>query len=82
MCILNPMKAAVHEARDVLGALMDRALGGEEVFLTRHGEVEVQLVPVPGKRKVTGEEIRAAFKGVRVVNDISAKDLLKETRDW
>lgn len=76
------MKAAVHEARDVLGALMDRALGGEEVFLTRHGEVEVQLVPVPGKRKVTGEEIRAAFKGVRVVSDISAKELLKETRDW
>jgi antitoxin (DNA-binding transcriptional repressor) of toxin-antitoxin stability system len=76
------MKAAVHEARDVLGALMDRALGGEEVFLTRHGEVEVQLVPVPGKRKVTGEEIRAAFKGVRVVSGISAKELLKETRDW
>ncbi len=76
------MKAAVHEARDTLGALMDRALDGEEVFLTRHGEVEVQLVPVPGKRKATAEEIRAAFKGVRVVNEVSSKDLLKETRDW
>ena len=60
------MKAAVHEARDVLGALMDRALGGEEVFLTRHGEVEVQLVPVPGKRKVTGEEIRALLRGEEI----------------
>ena len=82
MGIIHPMKAAVHEARDTLGALMDRALEGEEVFLTRHGEVQVQLVPVPGKRKVTGAEIRAGFKGVPVVKNISARALLKETRDW
>ncbi|NBV21358.1 MAG: type II toxin-antitoxin system prevent-host-death family antitoxin [Proteobacteria bacterium] len=82
MGTLNPVKIAVHEARNSLGALLDRALDGEEVFLTRHGEVEVQLVPVPGKRKVTAAEIRAAFKGLRAVSDFSARELLKESRDW
>ncbi len=60
---------------------MDRAMSGEEVFLTRHGEVQVQLVPVPIKKKITGAEIREIACGCRVVNDISKAELFKETRD-
>ena len=82
MGIFRPMKAAVHEARDALGALMDRALDGEEVFLTRHGKVQVQLVPVPLRKKITAQEVRAIAKGCRVVNDLCWEEIRKETRDW
>lgn len=76
------MIAAIHEARDSLGTLIDRAIEGEEVFISRHGKVQVRIVPVPGKRQVTGAEIRAAFQGVAILNGMSKEELLNLTREY
>ena len=76
------MIAAIHEARDNLGTLIERAIEGEDVFLSSHGKVLARIVPVPGKRKVTGAEIRAALASVPRVSDLSAKELLNLTREY
>ena len=39
----------VTEARSVLGRLVDEAMGGGEVVLTRHGRRVVQIVALPAE---------------------------------
>ncbi|MDN5750291.1 MAG: type II toxin-antitoxin system Phd/YefM family antitoxin [Pseudonocardia sp.] len=41
----------VHEAKTHFSKLLERALSGEEVIITRSGEPLVTLVPVQRKRK-------------------------------
>ncbi len=41
----------VHEAKTHLSKLLDRALDGEEVVITRSGEPVARLVPVQRRRK-------------------------------
>ncbi|HVL85188.1 MAG TPA: type II toxin-antitoxin system Phd/YefM family antitoxin [Pseudonocardia sp.] len=41
----------VHEAKTQLSKLLERALAGEEVIVTRSGEPLVQLVPVQRRKK-------------------------------
>lgn len=49
---------SVAEAKNQLSALIDRALGGESVVITRHGAPVVKLVKVGGAgRPMTEEDI-------------------------
>lgn len=41
----------VHEAKTHFSKLLDRALAGEEIIITRSGEPLVRLVPAQRKRK-------------------------------
>lgn len=59
------MHLPIVEAKAKLSELVRRAKAGEEVVLTRHGEAEVQLVPVAGKRKPTSEQKRALLEQLR-----------------
>jgi prevent-host-death family protein len=43
------MRISVSEAKAQLTELVRRAEAGEDVFLTRHGQVAVRLVPVTQK---------------------------------
>lgn len=65
------MKLGVLEAKNRLSELLDRAIGGEEVVITRRGEPEVVLTPV---RKVVSraeaeammqswDDLRARYTG-------------------
>jgi prevent-host-death family protein len=41
-------RIGMHEAKTHLSQLVERALGGEEIVLTRRGEPAVRLVPARG----------------------------------
>lgn len=41
----------MHEAKTQFSKLLDRALAGEEIVITRSGEPVVTLVPVQRKKK-------------------------------
>ena len=43
------MKVSVYEAKSKLSQMINRALEGEEVVITRNGEDTVRLTPVPKK---------------------------------
>jgi prevent-host-death family protein len=44
-------EVGVHEAKTHLSKLLERALAGEEIVITRSGEPVARLVPVQRKRK-------------------------------
>lgn len=48
------MKVSVYEAKSKLSQMINKALDGEEVIITRNGEVTVKLVPVPKKKSWVG----------------------------
>lgn len=48
------MKVSVYEAKTKLSQMINKALGGEEVIITRNGEVTVKLVPVPKRKSWIG----------------------------
>lgn len=48
------MKVSVYEAKSKLSQMINRALEGEEVVITRNGEETVKLTPVPKKRDWIG----------------------------
>ena len=45
------MKVSVYEAKSKLSQMINKALEGEEVIITRNGEETVRLTPVPKKNK-------------------------------
>ena len=45
------MKVSVYEAKSKLSQMINKALEGEEVVITRHGEDTVRLVPTNSKKK-------------------------------
>ena len=45
------MKVSVYEAKSKLSQMINKALEGEEVVITRNGEDTVRLIPVPKKNK-------------------------------
>ena len=51
------------EAKNTLGALLDRVERGEEIMITRHGKPIARLVPSSGA--IRHEEARAAAKRLR-----------------
>ena len=44
------MKVSVYEAKSKLSQMINKALAGEEVVITRNGEDTVRLMPVQKKR--------------------------------
>lgn len=59
------MKVSVYEAKSKLSQMINRALEGEEVVITRNGEDTVKLTPVP---KTTRDWI-GMYKGRIVIHD-------------
>ena len=56
------MNISVSDAKSQLTDLVKRAEAGDDVVLTRHGKEVARLVPV--KRKLQGEELRAAIEEI------------------
>jgi len=44
------MKVSVYEAKSKLSQMINKALEGEEVVITRNGQDTVKLTPVPKRR--------------------------------
>jgi prevent-host-death family protein len=75
--------SSVAEAKTHLSELIDRALAGEEVIITRHGCPVVTLKPVtPPPRRITEADI-AWLEAHRVerLPGIDAVSLVREMRD-
>ena len=45
------MKVSVYEAKSKLSQMINKALEGEEVVITRNGKATVKLVPTNGKKQ-------------------------------
>jgi prevent-host-death family protein len=45
------MKVSVYEAKSKLSQMINKALEGEEVVITRNGRDTVKLTPVPAKKR-------------------------------
>ena len=58
------MKVSVYEAKSKLSQMINKALEGEEVVITRNGEETVKLTPVPKKRNWIG-----MYKGQIKIHD-------------
>lgn len=58
------MKVSVYEAKSKLSQMINKALEGEEIVITRNGEDTVKLTPVPKKRDWIG-----MLKGQIVIHD-------------
>ena len=71
------------EAKNTLGALLDRVQGGEEILITRHGKPVARLVPNSGgieraQALAAAKRIRARSSQLKVTFDWA---LMKEDRD-
>jgi prevent-host-death family protein len=53
------------EAKNTLGALLDRVENGEEIVITRHGRRVARLVPSDGR--VDRDQARAASERIRAL---------------
>ena len=51
------------EAKNTLGALLDRVLQGEEIVITRHGKPVARLVPNSGR--IDQSQAKAAIERIR-----------------
>jgi prevent-host-death family protein len=78
------VEVGAFEAKNTLGALLDRVAKGEEVAITRHGKRVARLVPDSGvhdqdtaRRAV--EQIRELRKGI-TLGGLNIKDLIDEGR--
>lgn len=78
-------KHSVAEAKSQLSALIDRALAGDEVVITRHGAPVVEIRPVIATMKVMTPEALAWLDSHRVVPrrpiQQDAASLIREMRD-
>ena len=76
---------SVATSKDKLSSLIDRALAGEEVVITRHGKPTVELRVVPPEReKLSKAEIYERMRQLRAsmpISDVSAADLIRQMRD-
>lgn len=61
------MKVSVYEAKSKLSQMINRALEGEEVVITRNGEDTVKLIPA-GNGKNNGDWI-GSWKGKAKIHD-------------
>jgi len=65
------LKIGAFEAKNTLGALLDRVERGEEVVITRHGKPVARLVPNGGgidrsQAQAASERIRLRAKSLRL----------------
>lgn len=68
------MKVSVYEAKSKLSQMINRALEGEEVVITRNGKNTVKLVPVPSKNSWVGK-----YEGQIKIDDSFFEPLDEET---
>ena len=77
------MNHSIVEAKNNLSALIDRAVAGEAVTITRHGKPVVRLVPV--EAPAAGPDLVALADRLRVVPavplDMPAAELIRRMRD-
>ncbi len=57
------LQIGAFEAKNTLGALLDRVERGEELIITRHGKAVARLGPPSGS--IDQEQARAAAKRIR-----------------
>jgi prevent-host-death family protein len=57
------IEVGAFEAKDTLGALLDRVEQGEEVLITRHGKAVAKLVP--SRESVDTAQAQAAAQRIR-----------------
>ncbi|MHB1934955.1 MAG: type II toxin-antitoxin system Phd/YefM family antitoxin [Acidobacteriaceae bacterium] len=76
-------KIGAFEAKNTLGALLDRVQGGEEILITRHGKPVARLVPNSGG--IDRAQALAAAKRIRArssqLKGMFDWNLMKEDRD-
>ncbi len=79
---------SVATTKDKLSSLIDKALAGEEVIITRHGKptVEMRVVesaqePEPKRTKAEWMEWLRERRERRPLSDITATDLVRQMRD-
>lgn len=77
-------KVGAFEAKNTLGALLDRVERGEEVVITRRGKDVARLVPATGgvdraKAENTARELLEVSRGL-TLGGLSIKDLINEGR--
>jgi prevent-host-death family protein len=75
---------SVAEAKNRLPELIDRALEGEDVVITRHGRPVVELKPIPKPaRPVSAEDLDwlAAHRARRRSKKLDAGTLVSRMRD-
>jgi prevent-host-death family protein len=74
---------AAFQVRRELGRLLDRVEGGEEIVITRRGNIVAKLVPSDGhaidheRARVAARRIREMRKGV-TLGGLKVKDLIHE----
>jgi prevent-host-death family protein len=71
------MKVSVYEAKSKLSQMINKALEGEEVVITRNGEDTVKLTPVPKKKA----DWIGMYKGQIVIHD-DFDDPLEEFEEY
>ena len=75
---------SVVEARNKLSELIDRALAGEEVVITRHGHPVVEMrATKPKGRAITQADLDwlKARRGPRLSHSLNAAELISQMRD-
>jgi prevent-host-death family protein len=75
---------SVAEAKNQLSRLIDRALEGEAVIITRHGHPVVEIRPVKARLPATREEKLAWLEANRVKLpgvSIDVQAILRQMRD-
>ncbi len=77
-------KVGAFEAKNTLGALLDRVERGEEVVITRRGKDVARLVPTAGgvdraKAENTARQLLEVSRGL-TLGGLSIKDLINEGR--
>ena len=70
------MKVSVYDAKSKLSQMINKALEGEEVVITRNGKDMVKLTPVPKKRDWIG-----MYEGQITIRD-DFDDPLPEFEDY
>jgi len=69
------LQVGAFEAKNSLGALLDRVEGGEEILITRHGRPVARLVP--NHAGVDRAQVQAAMNRIR-----TRVGALKNSFDW
>jgi prevent-host-death family protein len=75
---------SVAEAKNTLPSLLDKAMAGEEVIITRHGKPIIELKPVVARRKVSDRDADARMIAGRDAGptlNITSVELLKALHD-
>jgi len=77
-------KVGLFEAKQKLSELVERALSGERIVLTRRGKLTVEFVPVK-EAEVDLKEVFASMERIRkrakpLPRGVTIKDLIEEGR--